>query len=216
MLNGVLWILRTGAPWRDLPYEFGSWQTVYKRFNTWAKSSCWNGILDILADDADLESIMVDGSYTRAHQHSAGGEGGREAQAIGLSRGGLTTKIHAVVDSLGNPIRLKLTGGNAHDSVPALELIGGLSADNVIADKAYDAQTIIELIQAQGSNPVIPPKKNRIEQREYDKHLYKERHLVECFFCKLKEFRRIATRYEKLSVTYLAMVTIASCLIWLR
>ena len=79
-------------------------------------------------------------------------------------------------------------------SVPALELIGGLSAYNVIADKAYDAQNIIELIQAQGSNPIIPPKKNRIEQREYDKHLYKERHLVECFFCKLKEFRRIATR----------------------
>ena len=99
------------------------------------------------------------------------GEGCHEAQAIGLSRGGLTTKIHAVVDSLGNPIRLKLTGGNAHDSVPALELIGGLSADNVIADKAYDAQNIIELIQAQGSNPIIPPKKNRIEQREYDKHL---------------------------------------------
>ena len=159
---------------------------------------------------------MVDGSYTRAHQHSAGGEGGREAQAIGRSRGGLTTKIHAVVDSLGNPIRLKLTGGNAHDSVPALELIEGLTAYNVIGDKAYDAQTIIELIKTQGSNPVIPPKKNRIEQREYDKHLYKERHLVECFFCKLKEFRRIATRYEKLSVTYLAMVTIASCLIWLR
>jgi transposase len=168
MLNGILWILRTGAPWRDLPYEFGPWETVYTRFNAWAKSPFWNSILDILAGDADLESIMVDGSYTRAHQHSAGGEGGREAQDIGRSRGGFTIKIHAVVDSLGNPIRLKLTGGNAHDSLPALELIEGLTADNVIADKAYDAQTIIELIKAQGSNPVIPPKKDRIEQREYD------------------------------------------------
>lgn len=98
MLNGVLWILRIGAPWRDLPYEVDPWQTVYKRFNTWAKSSSWNGILDILADDADLDSIMGDSSYTRAHQHSAGGEGGREARAIGRSRGGLTAKIHAVVD----------------------------------------------------------------------------------------------------------------------
>jgi len=128
----------------------------------------------------------------------------------------LTTKIHAVVDALGNPIRLKITGGQVHDIVPAAELIEGIAADHVGADKAYDAQNFIDFILKQGATPVIPPKKNRRIQRGYDRHLYKERHLIECFFCKIKEFRRIATRYEKLARTFLTMLTIASCLIWLR
>lgn len=216
MLNGILWILRTGAPWRDLPDEFGPWQTVYKRFNMWAKSAVWQDLLAQLAQDADIEAIMLDGSYIRAHQHSAGGKGGRDAQAIGHSRGGLTTKIHAAVDALGNPVRLKLTGGQVHDSVPAIEIISGLSAKYFIADKAYDVDRILEELNRREFVPVIPPKRNRRYQRPYDRHVYKERHLIECFFCKIKEFRRVATRYEKLEKTFLAMVTIASCLIWLR
>ena len=100
--------------------------------------------------------------------------------------------------------------------MPATELSEGVSDDHVAANKAYDAQYFIDLILKQGAVPVIPPKKNRRVQREYDRHLYKERHLVECFFCKIKDFRRIATRYEKLARTFLTMLTIASCLIWLR
>ncbi len=76
MFDGILWILRTGAPWRDLPDEFGPWQTVYKRFNMWAKSSVWSSILSDFAEDADYEAVMIDGSYIRAHQHSAGAKGG--------------------------------------------------------------------------------------------------------------------------------------------
>jgi transposase len=76
MLNGILWVLRTGAPWRDLPEEFGPWETVYKRFNAWAKSSLWKQVLNELSREADSESILMDGSYVRAHQHSAGAKGG--------------------------------------------------------------------------------------------------------------------------------------------
>jgi transposase len=120
------------------------------------------------------------------------------------------------VDALGNPLRLVLTGGNTHDSVMAQAMIDDLEAEFTIADKAYDAEEIVAKILEQGSTPVIPPRSNRRRPREYDKHLYKERHLVECFFCKIKEFRRIATRFEKLEKTFLTMVTIASCLVWLR
>ena len=117
---------------------------------------------------------------------------------------------------MGNPVRLKLTGGQVHDCAPAIELIEGLSIEHVISDKAYDADAIVAAVERRGAIAVIPSKRNRLRQRSYDTHLYKERHLVECFFCKLKDFRRIATHYEKLAQTFLAMVTIASYLIWLR
>ena len=128
----------------------------------------------------------------------------------------MSTKIHAVVDALGNPLRILLTGGNVHDISPAPDLISGLSAEFVLADKAYDAQTFIDVACSQGSQIVIPPRANRREQRDYDHHIYKERHLVECFFAKLKSYRRIATRYEKLSQTFRAAVMIAACLVWLQ
>lgn len=128
----------------------------------------------------------------------------------------MTTKIHAVVDALGNPVRLLLTGGQTHDSVPARKLLSGIIAEYVLADKAYDTDSLLVDVENRGITAVIPPRRNRRVQREYDKHLYKERHLIECFFCKLKEFRRVASRYEKLGATFLAMVTIAAWLIWMR
>ena len=128
----------------------------------------------------------------------------------------MTTKVHAVVDGLGNPIRIQLTGGNVHDIVPACDLIAGLQTDQTIADKAYDADKFIALATEQGSEVVMPPKSSRLEQREYDRHLYKERHLIECFFAKIKVFRRISTRYDKLAVTFRAAVLIASCMAWLQ
>lgn len=128
----------------------------------------------------------------------------------------MTTKIHAVVDALGNPLRICLTGGHVHDILPAYDLISGLSAEYLLADKAYDAEGFIKLAQSQGSVVVMPPKKNRREQWDYDQHIYKERHLVECFFAKLKKYRRIATRYDKLARTFRAVVIIAACLIWLQ
>lgn len=109
-----------------------------------------------------------------------------------------------------------LTGGHVHDSIPAGGLIDGLKAELFLADKAYDAERLAAQIIAQGAVPVIPSISNRRIQRDYDKHIYKERHLIECFFCKIKEFRRIATRYEKLAANFMTMVAIASCLIWLR
>jgi len=124
----------------------------------------------------------------------------------------LTTKIPAVVDGLGNPLRIHITGGNVHDIVPACNLIACLEADMIVADKAYDADRFITLVKKQGSEPVVPLRSNRLEQRKFDRHLYKERHLVECFFAKIKAFRRISTRYEKLAVTFRAAVIISACL----
>ena len=100
--------------------------------------------------------------------------------------------------------------------MPACALIAGLKAEYVLADRAYDADSLIALIKASGSGVVIPPKSNRLDQRDYDRHIYKERHLIECFFAKIKSFRRIATRYDKLASIFLTLVNIAACMVWMK
>lgn len=142
--------------------------------------------------------------------------GGQEAQALGRSRGGFSTKIHIAVDALGNPLRLFLTAGQCHDSPQAAALIEGYEPQVLIADKGYDSGPLIELVTALGIEAVIPPKKNRLVQREYDRHLYRERHLIECFIGKIKHYRRVFSRFEKLSKNYLGFLSFVSALVWLR
>ena len=136
---------------------------------------------------------------------------------MGRSRGGLTTKIHAVVDAKGLPIRLGLTPGQAYDGEAAMELLNALPENAmVLADKAYDANAIREMINSQGVWTNIPPKSNRKDPICFSPYLYKARNLVERFFNKIKHFRRIATRYDKLAANYMAMIKLASIRIWLR
>src|SRR5665647_3802194 len=137
-------------------------------------------------------------------------------QAIGRSRGGLTTKIHALVDALGNPVELMLTPGQAHDLTCAEPLIEAADPGALLADKAYDADTLIDTLTQRKITPVIPPKANRKVQRACDYALYCERNLVERFFNKLKHFRAIATRYDKLARNFLAGVQLASAMILLN
>ena len=118
-------------------------------------------------------------------------KGGQAAQALGRSRGGFSTKIHVSVDGLGNPLRFILTGGQQHDITQAEELIAGYAGEHVLADQGYDAQEFRRHILELGMMPVIPPRSNRKAPADYDRHLYRERHLVECFINKIKHYRRI-------------------------
>ena len=216
-VEAVLYRYRTGMPWRDLPDYFGNWSVVHTRFSRWAKSGVWCKVFKHLAMDADNEYAMIDSSIVRAHQHSAVAMTDREAQAIGRSKGGLSTKINALVDALGNPTNFVLTPGQACDLDGADQLLPGLEADALLADRAYDAdERVIDLIQAEGKEIVIPSKKNRKEPRIIDKELYKARHLIENFFCKLKQFRAIATRYEKTARNFLAAIYLVAAPIWLK
>lgn len=144
--------------------------------------------------------------------------GDQGAQALGRSRGGFSTKIHVSVDGLGNPLRFLLTAGQRHDITQAEALVVGFLelADYLIGDRSYDAKDFIEHIVNQGAEPVIPSSKTRTAQRDYDKHLYKERHLVECLINKMKHFRRVFSRYEKLASRYLGFLNLTAALIWLR
>ena len=141
---------------------------------------------------------------------------GQDAQALGYSRGGFSSKIHVTVDALGNPLRLLLSAGQAHEAPYAKALLADYEVAFVFGDKAYDAKPILATIAEMEAQAVIPPKLNRKEQRDYDTELYKERHLVECFFNKLKHYRRCFSRFDKLARNYLSFLQFASALIWLR
>lgn len=149
MLNGMLWVVRSGTQWRELPETYGPWQSVYARFAKWRKKT------------AD--------------------------KAVGRTRGGWNTKLHAI---------------------ELLEKVS-ISGSAVLADRAYGARSIREYISERGASYVIPPQYNVSEPWPVDWHLYKERHLMECFFQKIKWFRRIATRYDKLDTSFLAFVYLA-------
>lgn len=120
-----------------------------------------------------------------------------------------------MVDALGNPLRSILSGGQVADITQAAALIEGIKTQAVVGDKGYDADTFIALIQAAGAQAVIPPRSNRKQARDYDRHVYKDRNLVERFFNRLKQFRRIATRYEKLAQNFVSMLNLVCAFIWL-
>jgi transposase len=138
------------------------------------------------------------------------------AQSLGRSRGGFSTKIHLATDALGNALRFILTSGERNDITQAEQLVENFAADYVIADKGYDAEPFIMKLKERNFAVIIPSRVNRKEQREIDTHLYKERHLIENQIGKLKQFRRVFSRFDKLAKNYLSFIYFASTVVWLR
>ena len=145
-----------------------------------------------------------------------GAEGGPEQEALGRSRGGFSTKIHVSVSGLGLPVEFRLTPGQKADVTQAEPLLEGYSPAAVIADKAYDSDGLVNTVETKGAEAVIPPKVNRKQPRDFDKYLYKVRNLVERFINRIKQFRRVATRYEKTGRNFLAFIQVASIMVLLQ
>ena len=173
-------------------------------------------VFKALVQEPDLEWGFIDGSIVKAHQHSAGAAS-EEHQAIGKSVGGNTTKIHMAVDSHGLPIDFDITGGEVHDCKIAPEFIEKLPvADFTIADKGYESEEVREVIRKKSSVPVIPRKSNsKTGNADMDWGLYKYRHLVENLFARIKHFRGLATRFDKLKRNYVSVVAMACARLWL-
>ncbi|MEU4469426.1 IS5 family transposase [Streptomyces sp. NPDC024017] len=258
VINGVLWRLRTGAPWRDLPVRYGPWQTTYERFARWETDGTWARLLEQVQvrDDsvgAVEWTVPVDSTISRAHQHAAGARKkgastGDEledparataGQALGRSRGGLTTKVHLACDGRGLPLAVVVTPGNVNDSTVFDDVMDALRVpragagrprrrpDAVVADRAYSSRAIRQSLRRRGIRAVIPEradqKANRVRRGQaggrppvFDRELYKARNVVECCFNRLKQFRAIATRFDKLATPYKAGVHLASLILWLR
>lgn len=216
VLNGIFWVLRSGAPWRDLPERYGPYTTCYNRFVRWRIAGVWDRILAAIShrDDADVQTI--DSTIVRAHQHATCIRRGAD-EDFGRSRGGLTTKIHAVVDANGLPLRLALGPGHQHDIVAAGDLLKEVpSGGMLLADKAYDSDAIRTLVASRGGWANILPRRNRRDPISFSPYLYRDRNRVERFFNRIKHCRRIATRYEKRAANFLAFVKLAAIRLWLR
>lgn len=139
-----------------------------------------------------------------------------QEQGLGRSKGGFSSKLHAACDSLGNPVRFFVTAGQRSDYIKALDLIEGREMEALIADKGYDADYMVEAAKNLKAEAIIPSRARRKTSREYDEELYKERNLIERMFNKLKHFRRVATRYDKLDIAYLGFVLLAGIYLWLK
>ncbi len=199
MLNGMLWMNHSGAQWRQLPKRYGPWQSVYARFAKWCNDGIWEEIFTVLSQDADMENLSIDSTCVKVHESSNGGEK-TENKAVGRTKGSLNTKVHAIVDGLENPVAFLLSLGNDNDSTHAVDLMDktDITGSNLFGYKAYGTKEILAYINQHGAVAVIPPKSNAKDPWPVDYCLYKERHLVECFFQKIKWFRRVATRYDML------------------
>lgn len=239
--NGVLWILRTGAPWRDLPLRYGKWSTVYARFRTWSAHKAWNKILSYLrkkageAGELNWNAQQIDGTVIRVHQHAAGAKvwGPNDIlrlnfdMGIGKSKGGWTSKIIIRTDGNGRPLKILLVPGNRHESVFFEECMedGALMTgkrgrprtrpQNLIGDKGFNSKRIRKWLRQRGINAVIPKQRNQKRRGPFNKELYRQRNRVERIIGVFKQSRRLATRYEKLAHTFLAFWHIASIFIWL-
>ena len=235
VMDGIFFALRTGTPWRDLSKDYGPYSTCYNRYNRWSKKGLWEKIpadfQKLVAesagrgDDGDgdgggaqpVRSRMIDSSTVRVHRHAAGSRKDSGPREMGRSRGGLTTKIHAMVDEGGRPRRMHLSPGQASDCVEAMTLLEGLEAGTLlIADKAYDTNSILERVAAAGCTAAIPSKSNRRIQRPLDAVVCAGRNVIERFFGRIKEFRRVATRYDKLARTCLSAIILAATRFLLR
>nr|WP_134931458.1 IS5 family transposase [Pseudomonas syringae] len=236
MLDGIFWILCSGAKWRDLPERFGPWKTVYQRFRQWRDNGKFEQVLRHLhlrlREDGfiDLDTWMVDSTSIRASRAASGAEkkrGPQEPQhhCLGRSRGGLTTKIHLACDSHGIPLAIMLSPGEQADSRYFMPLLDQISLPGsrgrprkrcryVLADKGYDSQVIRQYCDRYGMQPVIPLRKMHRKPRPglprlFDRPQYKKRNVIERVFSWLKEKRRIFMRYDKLASSFKAMVTLA-------
>ncbi|MEZ4528383.1 MAG: IS5 family transposase [Desulfobacterales bacterium] len=219
LAEAVLWIMRSGAQRGPLPAEHGLWNSVCRPFSRRSGKGVRERLFSFCSGDPDMEFLRPDSTAVRAHPCAAGAvkkHGGQEKQALGRSRGGFSTKVHTSPDGLGNPLRFILTPGQSRDIAQPEALTSGFQPGAVGADKGYDSDSYRQWLQDLGTAEVIPSRSCRNNPQDYDRHLYKERHLVECFINKIKHFRRIFSRFDKLAGRYLPFLRFAGALIWLR
>lgn len=204
--EAVPWVACTDSPWRDLPTSFGNCNSMFKLFHDWVKAGVFKRMFDAVSDEPGMEYAMVDATIVRVHLHGQGANRGPQNQAIGKSRSGLTTKILALTDALGNLFRFVQMPSQRHDTIGGAPLIKGVEFGCLIADKACDASWIVSELNQRGAKIVVSQMPQRKQPLDIDREIYTWRHLIGNFFCKLKEFKRIAIRSDKTDTSFGARI----------
>ena len=216
VISGILHVLKSGCRWCDCPPEYGPHTTIYNRFVRWAHRGVWERLFRELAQRGrSAKTQMIELDAYQGAPLGLGRKRGEQKQAIGRSRGGRNTKIHAIADAKGRLLSILLSGGEAHDCPPAQRLIRRIKASRkLLGDKAYDSADLRQWLKDRGTKPVIPNRSNRKQPFSFDKRSYKQRHRIENAFGRLKDFRRIATRYDRLARNFLASVCLVAAIVW--
>jgi transposase len=223
-IEAILYMTENGCKWRALPREFGKWQTIYKKFSRWAKNGVMQKIFAALQAEAiiaiNVEILALDSTVLQSPPQRSWRFKKLGRQSRGKSRGGWNTKLHVVSADDKVVLEIHLSGGECHDAPEGRKSIaaigGNFPAAPFLMDKAYEGHDTRELALANNHDTVVPKKSNRKDPWEYDAEKYKKRNVVERLFRRLKEFRKIFTRYDKTDVMYMAFVQFALMIIWIK
>ncbi|BAU38479.1 transposase [Acetobacter pasteurianus NBRC 101655] len=220
VLSGIIFVNRNGLRWRDAPREYGPHKTLYNRWKRWGDMGIFMRMMDGLsAEKAEPQTIMIDATYLKAHRTASSlrlkkGDPGR---LIGRTKGGMNTKLHAVTDQNGRPLSFFMTAGQVSDYTGAAALLDSLPmAQWMLADRGYDADWFRDALEEKGIRPCIPGRRSRGKPVKYDKRKYKRRNRIEIMFGRLKDWRRVATRYDRCPTVFFSAICLAATVIfWL-
>ncbi|WP_446740826.1 IS5 family transposase [Sphingomonas sp. CFBP 13728] len=220
VLSGIVFVNRNGLRWCDAPREYGPHKTLYNRWKRWGERGVFLRIMEgLAAASATPKTIMIDATYLKAHRtaSSPAGKKGGLGRLIGRTKGGMNTKLHAVTDAEGRPLSFFMTAGQVSDYTGAAALLDDLpKAQWMLGDRGYDADWYRDALQAKGITPCIPGRKSRIIPVKYDKRRYRSRSRIEIMFGRLKDWRRVATRYDRCPTVFFSAIALAATVIfWL-
>ena len=212
VISGIIYVIKHGLQWKDAPREYGPHKTLYNRFVRWSRLGVFNNIFAELAKAAGKDGCDPPQSPSNRRKPA---QKRALSRCIGRTKGGLNSKLHAVCDGHGRPLAMTLTEGQVSDYKGAALLMDALpDAEELLADRGYDADWFRDALLAKGITPCIPPKKNRKMPASYDKNLYKQRHKIEIMFGRLKDWRRIAMRYDRCAHTFFSAICLAASVIF--
>jgi transposase len=210
VLESILFVLTEGCSWRAIDRPEGRWNSVYQYFRRWCQRGTLQKVLTQFGPELAPGWHFVDSTHVKVHADGSNPAGGQASQAMGRTKGGLNTKIHALVNVRSQAIVVALSGGNQADISLAEELIECLpEGSTLIGDKAYDSSTLRQTAATKGIKTCIPARSSRTTTVPFAPRIYRRRHRVENFFEKIKRYRRVATRYDKLAETFLGFVCLA-------
>jgi transposase len=216
MVEAIFYVLRTAVAWRDMPASYGPWNSVYTRWRRWCTLGLWQEILRLLSQHAVGHVRFVDGSHIKLHQFGTNPAGGQSAQAIGRTKGGLNTKLCALVEGRGRLMAAVLAPGQTYEVEAAAPLLDTLKKVLLVGDKGFDVDDLRQQLLAQGCLASIPPRSSRRCPAWYHQGFYRQRYKIENFFQRIKIYKRVSTRYDKLAAVFLNFILVAAVFDWLK